>query len=226
MFFRDRTTHPALRALRTAAIVGGFLLFGVFLWLIATADAAEDPLDRPDYANGAAKIDVKQRFVDAGDPSRDADRLSTLPSRYHALVQKRKEAREARREARVREAQQEARTPVVVSAPVETKTPNTGNPGGGSSGTLPDLLLFIRANESGGNYQAYNPSGCEGYGCYGAYQLHGYYMDDWARRYGEAAWAGTPANQWPPGVQDKVALGLFYSTNPDGAHWCDWTSYC
>jgi hypothetical protein len=95
-----------------------------------------------------------------------------------------------------------------------------------SSGSLPDLLLFIRSNESGGDYTAYNPSGCEGYGCGGAYQMHALYADDWARRYGEGAWADTPVQQWPLAVQDRVALGLFRSTSPDGAHWCDWTDYC
>jgi len=94
------------------------------------------------------------------------------------------------------------------------------------SGSLPSLLLTIRANESGGNYGAINSTGCEGYGCYGAYQMHGLYADDWARRYGAASYAGTSPNQWPSGIQDRVALGLFYSTNPDGAHWCNWTDYC
>lgn len=97
-----------------------------------------------------------------------------------------------------------------------------------STTRLPALLITIRANESGGNYTAVNndPDACEGYGCYGAYQMHGEYMGDWAARYGHPEVVGTPANQWPASTQDDVALGLFYSTNPDGAHWCDWTDYC
>jgi hypothetical protein len=94
------------------------------------------------------------------------------------------------------------------------------------SSALPSLLETIRFNESRGDYSAYNASGCEGYGCYGAYQMHGLYMDDWARRYGAAAYANTPATQWPADIQDKVALGLFYSSNPDGEVWCRWTDYC
>jgi hypothetical protein len=80
------------------------------------------------------------------------------------------------------------------------------------SGTrLPPLLATIRAHESGG---------------FGAYQFHGRYMGAWATRYGHPEVARTPATQWSPTVQDDVALGLFYSTNPDGDHWCRWTTYC
>lgn len=89
---------------------------------------------------------------------------------------------------------------------------------------LPDLLLFIRSQESGGNYTEVNPGGCEGYGCYGAYQLHGRYMGDWATRYGHPEVAGIPATQWPRATQDEVALGLFNDTS--GGAWCDWTDYC
>ena len=88
----------------------------------------------------------------------------------------------------------------------------------------PELLLLIRSNESGGNYQAYNPSGCEGYGCYGAYQLHGQYMGGWAAEAGYGNYSGTPATQWPPDVQDAVALYKFNQTGGD--LWCDWTDYC
>jgi hypothetical protein len=141
------------------------------------------------------------------------DRLERYrEQRKQERIEKRREARQAERAA------VEESTPVVVSEPEGAGTPRNG--------ALPGLLLTIRSYESGGNYSAYNGSGCEGYGCFGAYQLHGAYMDDWARRYGAGGWASVPANRWPPAVQDKVALGLFYSTNPDGAHWCAWVSYC
>ena len=140
----------------------------------------------------------------------------------HERQKARMEARqEARRQAR-QEARRQARQEAIASTQVTTTVTSSTPPSSG----LPPLLALIRHNESRGDYSAYNASGCEGYGCYGAYQLHGLYMDDWARRYGAAAYAGTPANQWPPSVQDKVALGLFYSTNPDGAFWCNWTDYC
>jgi len=93
------------------------------------------------------------------------------------------------------------------------------------TGGLPALLLTIRANESGGNYQAFNPTGCEGYGCGGAYQLHAGYASGWAA---EAGYPGLPGNAalWDPATQDAVALYKFYATNPDGALWCSWTDYC
>jgi hypothetical protein len=89
------------------------------------------------------------------------------------------------------------------------------------TGSLPSLLLTIRANESGGNYQAYNATGCLG-GCYGAYQMTGEYMDTWAIEagYPDYAYAGF----WPAEVQDAVALYKFNQTG--GALWCDWTDYC
>jgi hypothetical protein len=89
---------------------------------------------------------------------------------------------------------------------------------------LPALLLTIRAHESGGNYSAYNGAGCEGYGCYGAYQLHGRYMGGWATEAGHPEVAGTPATQWSPAVQDAVALHKFNATG--GRLWCDWVTYC
>lgn len=94
-----------------------------------------------------------------------------------------------------------------------------------SSSGMPSLLLLIRSHESGGNYSAYNASGCEGYGCGGAYQLHAKYAATWAARAGYPGLSGQAQN-WSPAIQDAVALKLFYSTNPDGAHWCNWTDYC
>ena len=214
-----------------AAVIGGFLLIGVVVFLVATAPTDPDPLDQEDIVVGAPSSYVLMRATKAEAASRDAVRLDRKlerekQARIEARKEKRREAREEARAARQaeREAAREAATSVVVPAPTPTST-GSGTPSGGS-GSLPPLLQLIRSHESGGNYGAYNGGGCEGYGCYGAYQMHGRYMADWARRYGAGSYAGTPANQWPPAVQDKVALGLFYSTNPDGAHWCNWTTYC
>jgi hypothetical protein len=135
-----------------------------------------------------------------------------------------KAAREAERQA-AREAERETADEKADAQSTETSTQQTQTTPS-SSGGLPALLLTIRANESGGNYAAYNGTGCEGYGCGGAYQLHLAYADDWAVRYGVGEWASTPPQQWPAEVQDTVALGLFYSTNPDGQVWCAWASYC
>jgi hypothetical protein len=90
---------------------------------------------------------------------------------------------------------------------------------------LPSLLVTIRANESGGNYAAYNASGCEGYGCGGAYQLHARYASEWAARSGYPGMSSA-AQTWDPAVQDAVALDLFYASNPDGAMWCSFAEYC
>lgn len=107
-----------------------------------------------------------------------------------------------------------ARAPVASRS--DDRTPTAG---------LPPLLSLIRDHESSGDYSAFNPTGCDGYGCGGAYQLHALYASEWARR---AGYPGQPANaaQWPPSVQDATALDLFLSTNPDGYHWCHWTDYC
>jgi type II secretory pathway pseudopilin PulG len=104
--------------------------------------------------------------------------------------------------------------------PTQTKTTNTKAKTQTSSG-LPSLLLTIREHESGGNYRAYNPSGCIG-GCYGAYQLTAEYMDDWAREAGYPNYAYV--GFWPPEIQDAVALYKFNQTGGD--LWCDWTDYC
>lgn len=107
-----------------------------------------------------------------------------------------------------------------------------------SSAALPSLLQRIRSceswhwrNNSCGynlskyNYRASNPSGCEGYGCGGAYQLHARYATVWAE---QAGYSGMPSNAalWPPHIQDAVAIKLFHSTTPAGYHWCHWASYC
>jgi hypothetical protein len=96
---------------------------------------------------------------------------------------------------------------------------------GSSRSAMPELLATIKHHESRGDYTAVNPSGCEGYGCGGAYQLHAAYASTWAAR------AGYPhmpadASTWPPATQDAVALHLFHSTTPPGSHWCDWADYC
>lgn len=102
-----------------------------------------------------------------------------------------------------------------------TTAPSAGETGTG--GGLPSLLLTIRANESGGDYTAFNPTGCEGAGCGGAYQLHAGYASEWAA---EAGYPGMPSNAalWPPEIQDAVALYKFNQTG--GGLWCDWVDYC
>jgi hypothetical protein len=102
--------------------------------------------------------------------------------------------------------------------PAPTQTQQAGSATG-----LPAGLLLIRHHESRGDYTAYNPTGCEGYGCGGAYQLHAKYAATWAA---EAGFDGmsSQAQDWPPATQDAVALYKYNAT--DGRLWCDWTDYC
>ena len=93
------------------------------------------------------------------------------------------------------------------------------------TGALPPLLLTIRAHESGGNYQAYNPTAAKATDAAAPTRLHARYAPVWAARAGYPGMAPNAAT-WPPATQDKVALNLYYSTNPDGAHWCSYTGYC
>jgi hypothetical protein len=95
---------------------------------------------------------------------------------------------------------------------------------------MPALLSTILDNEtSGRDYTAFNPTGCSDengtFSCGGAYQLSAQYATVWGQR---AGYPHLPANAatWPPATQDAVAIKLYYSTTPDGAHWCDWTDYC
>lgn len=136
---------------------------------------------------------------------------------YHEQIIKERLARaKARAEA---QAKREAEAERIAEAEAATRAATRESLGGSSD--LPALLSTIRSNESGGNYQAYNPSGCLG-GCYGAYQLTGEYMDDWAIEagYPNYAYAGI----WPAAVQDAVARYKFDQTG--GSLWCDWTDYC
>jgi hypothetical protein len=93
--------------------------------------------------------------------------------------------------------------------------------------SLPDGLLYIRSQESGGNYTAYNPTGCSDengtFSCGGAYQLSEQYASAWAA---EAGYPGmsSQAQIWPRDVQDAVALYKYERTG--GGLWCDWTDYC
>jgi hypothetical protein len=216
---------------RTPALwVGGFLLLGAIGALLVgiAVSSSADPLDRPAVVpGGLAPADFAERVSVAQATSRDQDRLERYKEQQRQeRIEKRREARQAeRREERqaeraaareAAEAAQEESTSVVASGGDTRNTTTNG---------LPPLLQTIRSHESGGNYSAYNASGCEGYGCGGAYQLHAAYASEWAARAGYPGLSGQ-AQTWPAATQDAVALHLFYSTNPDGAHWCNWTTYC
>jgi peptidoglycan DL-endopeptidase CwlO len=96
----------------------------------------------------------------------------------------------------------------------------------GKSGNadVDSFLAATRQHESGGNYQATNPNG----GASGAYQ---YIQSTWsseAKAAGYGQYAGAPAANAPPSVQDAVArynaLQLYSQTNSWGgvaANWYD-----
>jgi len=114
-----------------------------------------------------------------------------------------------------------ARTVATAEREISISQPDRGS----SRSALPTLLDTIKHHESRGDYTAVNPSGCEGYGCGGAYQLHMRYASTWAARAGYPGLSSNAAT-WPPATQDAVALYLFNSTTPPGSHWCNWTDYC
>jgi hypothetical protein len=170
--------------------------------------------------------DAKSVAIDATPPVKNNESAKDLQRRRTAVLLQasrdkerenriwRRERAEARAEARAE------RRAAIAEREAEAEAATRAGTRSGSS-TLPDLLLLIREHESGGNYQAYNPSGCIG-GCYGAYQMTAEYMDDWAREagYPDYAYVGF----WPAEIQDAVALYKFNQTS--GALWCDWTDYC
>lgn len=170
---------------------------------------------------GLSRHELTARRLEAiQDSSRSLEReLIKEKKAKERRIAARKEARQAERQAAREEAARQAAEAEAAQAAesAEAKAKPTGG--------LPSLLVSIRAHESGGNYSAYNAGGCEGYGCGGAYQLHARYASTWAARAGFSGLSSNAAN-WPAATQDKVALDLFYSTNPDGAHWCNWASYC
>ena len=171
------------------------------------------------------------------DVQREQEMLDQRSREYEReLIKERRAKAKARAEAqaeRVAERQHERRAAIKASRTAEaeaatqaaTRESSGGSTSQSGSGNLPELLLFIRSHESGGNYSAYNGSGCEGYGCGGAYQMHARYASGWAASAGYPGMSSNAAD-WPASTQDAVALWLFYSTNPDGAHWCNWTTYC
>lgn len=117
--------------------------------------------------------------------------------------------------------------PKPVSEPVETPAPQPVTKEKTTSGTVPALLQIIIDHESGGNYRAYNPTGCSDengtWSCGGKYQLSSQFAAGWAANNGYPGQSSNAA-EWAPEVQDAVALALFNKTN--GGLWCNYTSYC
>ena len=87
----------------------------------------------------------------------------------------------------------------------------------GGPSSLPAGLLCVRDHESRGNYTIVNQ-----YGYQGAYQMSPEYAPAWAQRYGYGDWANVPVIEWPPAVQDGVALGLW---NDGATVWKNWAPY-
>jgi membrane protein involved in colicin uptake len=173
-----------------------------------------------------------KKYQSAMDVQREEQMLDQRSREYERELIKERRAKakaraeaQAEREAEAAAAAAEREAEAEAATQAATRESSGGATSQSGSSNLPELLLTIRSHESGGSYSAYNGSGCEGYGCGGAYQLHAKYASGWAASAGYSGMSSNAAD-WSPEVQDKVALWLFYSTNPDGAHWCNWTTYC
>lgn len=118
-------------------------------------------------------------------------------------------------------------TPAPTATPTPTATPKPSPKPDKPTGGVPALLQVIIDHESGGNYRAYNPTGCSDqngtWSCGGKYQLSSQYAAGWAANNGYPGQSSNAA-EWAPEVQDAVALALFHKTN--GGLWCNYTSYC
>lgn len=191
-----------------AAVASGALLLALciaFLTDTETPPASGNPLVAPTAASPSALVGDRDRALSAS-----RSNLRTTPPIPPGGVVRSQTPPAPNQDAASR---------------AETQSPSVAPAGkrGLGAGGLPPLLLLIRDHESGGNYQAFNPTGCEGYGCGGAYQLHAKYAAGWAA---EAGYPGmsSQAQTWPPQIQDAVALFKFNATG--GRLWCDWTDYC
>lgn len=140
------------------------------------------------------------------------ERVEDFIERVKARVEARKERRQEARQASRAAERQAVSTSALPYGLQRVRSCESGPWRDGTCGY--DLSLY--------NYNAYNATGCEGQGCYGAYQMHASYMADWAREagYPEYAYVGF----WPPAVQDAVALYKWNATG--GGLWCDWADYC
>jgi hypothetical protein len=188
----------------------------------------ETPRPSQDAKSVAIDATNAEKYMSHMDVQREEEMLEQRAREYEReLIKERRARAKARAEARAeRQAARAAEREAEAEAATRAATrESSGGATSQSGGSLPELLLFIRSQESGGNYSAYNGSGCEGYGCGGAYQLHAKYASGWASSAGYPGLSSNAAD-WPASTQDSVAKWLFYSTNPDGAHWCDWTDYC
>lgn len=119
---------------------------------------------------------------------------------------------------------------VASKADIAERVTASSAPSRSTRSAMPALLSVILQHETlDHDYTAFNPTGCSDengtFSCGGAYQLSAQYASVWAERAGYSGMSSNAAT-WPPSTQDAVALELFYSTVPDGAHWCVWTDYC
>lgn len=183
------------------------------------ASASSRYYDRASQMTALSLGNASDLTIPAHVPSDVLSRAAETPNRVQGYIT-RLEAREAKQAAR--EARQAARAAQQQQQQQPTSPVVPPSTSGGSGG-LPSLLVSIKANESGGNYNAYNAAGCLG-GCYGAYQMAGAYMGAWAVNAGYPGY--NYAGFWPPEVQDAVALWMYNQPNGAYVYWCQWTTYC
>jgi hypothetical protein len=103
--------------------------------------------------------------------------------------------------------------PPTTRPPTTTAPPTTASP----QITAASFLQCVRSRESGGNYQAVNPTSGTG----GAYQFHQVTWDETAASIGRSDLVGTRPNQAAPATQDLVAYSLYQTVGagPWGG-WC------
>jgi len=199
--------------------------FAPILAVVMIASMNEGPSQDAKSVAIDATLNAK-KYQSAMDVQREEQMLDQRSREYEReLIQERRARAKARAEAQAEREAHRAYHEAEAEAATQAATRETSGGATSQSGSsnLPELLLVIRSHESGGNYQAYNDSGSEGYGCGGAYQLHANYASGWAA---EAGYSGMSPNaaEWSPEIQDAVALYKFNQTN--GGLWCDWTDYC
>lgn len=113
------------------------------------------------------------------------------------------------------ELQRQAQQTTTITRP-HTPTTTPTSPSRRCGGHLPPC--WVLARESGGRYDAVNPTGCGGRGCYGAWQFDPRTWDAAAGRAGRPDLIGVRPDRASPEDQDLIAAALW----DDGrgcSHW-------
>lgn len=116
------------------------------------------------------------------------------------------------------ELQRQAHQTTTITRP-HTPTTTPTSPSRRCGGHLPPC--WVLARESGGRYDAVNPTGCGGRGCYGAWQFDPRTWDAAAGRAGRPDLIGIRPDRASPDDQDLIAAALW-----DHGHGCSHWAAC